>query len=722
MSEAVFIRVHDAKPEHKGAVLRERAAARRNGEQSEQVFAGETADLAVVPGTPFAYWASGAVQEIFRNIPPLEGNTGVARFGLSTKNDQRFLRLWWEVDLGCPSSSTDTAWTGRWVPLAKGGAYAPYYGDVHLVLNWADNGQELKIALSSLYGGQSWSRDIRCPHLYFRPGATWSRRSQKGLSVRALPEGSIFSDKGPAIFPSDRSHLSGLLGIANSRVYAKLAELQMAFGSYEVGVIQRTPVPQRLPEGDPWNVRAAFDQAQAPARSDETTHVFSLPSLVRPAELSLSPSEVASLLASEEQQRMQRLSELQAEIDERVFELYGLPEEERARIRAEVNGTASPALTEDAEPEAEELSAEESEDEDAAVLEDLPTRVANLLMWCLGVAYGRWDVRMARDASLLPELQGPFERLPRVAPGGLVGSDALPATRDSIASEAWLRARPNVISLPESGSFSGPPAISAEQYPIEVVWDGILVDDPGHPRDIIAKVREVLRYVYGARAHAIEEEALSILQGEGGRSPKSLREWFRTQKAAGLGKNFFDFHIQRYSKSRRKAPIYWRLASAPKGSSEYAVWLYYHRLTHDTLWTVLSDFIAPKQKLEESRLRELQEQKEAASGAEKRKLEREIESKQQLLEELAWMERELRAAAEQGYAPDLDDGVVISAAPLHRLIAWKEPEAVWKKLQKGDYDWAKLAMRYWPERVEEKCTEDKSLSIAHGREELYAGK
>jgi hypothetical protein len=94
----------------------------------------------------------------------------------------------------------------------------------------------------------------------------------------------------------------------------------------------------------------------------------------------------------------------------------------------------------------------------------------------------------------------------------------------------------------------------------------------------------------------------------------------------------------------------------------------------------------------------------------------------QIWAELAWMEAELRRMAEQGYDPDLDDGVVINAAPLHRLIAWKEPEAVWKKLEKGDYDWAKLAMKHWPERVREKYRTDKSLSIAHGGEELYGGK
>src|SRR5690606_33265818 len=115
-------------------------------------------------------------------------------------------------------------------------------------------------------------------------------------------------------------------------------------------------------------------------------------------------------------------------------------------------------------------------------------------------AFGRWDVRMALDGELLPDLQGPFDRLPRVAPAGLVGSDGLPATPDNIASEVWLPARPDVISVPEPGSVDGPSSITAHEYPVEVAWHGILVDDPDHEWDIVRKVREVLEYMYGDRA------------------------------------------------------------------------------------------------------------------------------------------------------------------------------------------------------------------------------
>ncbi len=77
----------------------------------------------------------------------------------------------------------------------------------------------------------------------------------------------------------------------------------------------------------------------------------------------------------------------------------------------------------------------------------------------------------------------------------------------------------------------------------------------------------------------------------------------------------------------------------------------------------------------------------------------------------------------QDYHPSHDDGVQITAAPLWPLFRHKPWQKVlkdtWTKLEKGDYDWAHLAMNYWPNRVREKCKTDKSLAIAHGLEELY---
>ena len=134
---------------------------------------------------------------------------------------------------------------------------------------------------------------------------------------------------------------------------------------------------------------------------------------------------------------------------------------------------------------------------------------------------------------------------------------------------------------------------------------------------------------------------------------------------------------------------------------------------------MLNDYVGTRREREERQAEELKRHIKGATGSEVRKLERERERSASLLEELESFEAELRRVAEGGWMPHLDDGVVINLAPLHALVPWKEPEKVWKKLEKGDYDWAHLARRYWPERVREKCRTDKSLAIAHRLEEIY---
>lgn len=442
---------------------------------------------------------------------------------------------------------------------------------------------------------------------------------------------------------------------------------------------------------------------------DESTHSFVLPApLMKSPKLSLRESLQAQstelLRWSTEEMR------LLASINRTVQNAYGLSTAEvrRPEVYTEELVEAGPSDPGDSDSSGGDY--EGSEDE---LVISPASDAALMLSWCVGVEYGRWDARMAHDTSLIPALQGPFERLPRVAPGGLVGPDGLPATEQAIASEAWLRARPDVITLPSAGSFTGPAAITTAEYPIPVAWDGVLVDDEGHERDIVGVVRRVLAYVYGERADAIEAEALELLRGDGGSAPKTLRDWFRSTKATALGKSFFDYHIGRYSKSRRKAPIYWRLAAS--ASAPYAVWLYYPRLTKDTLWRVLGDYVTPRRVLAERQLAERRASRDAApAGVVRRRAEQAVADAVALLESVQALEAELRRVVERGYAPDLDDGVVISAAPLHKVIPWKEPAAVWKKLEAGDYDWAKLAMALWPERVRAKCETDRSLAIAHG--------
>ncbi len=312
----------------------------------------------------------------------------------------------------------------------------------------------------------------------------------------------------------------------------------------------------------------------------------------------------------------------------------------------------------------------------------------------MGIAFGRWDARIGKNPALATTLGGAFDRLPVCSPGMLTEDAALLRDHPLPYRPERLPAKPE--DLPGD-------------YPLPVQWSGILVDDPEHPSDdLVQRVREVLAYLWDESAPTIEEEIRDILK------LKDLRDYFRKP---GL---FFASHLSQYSKSRRQAPIYWPLSTA---SGAYILWLYYPRLTSDTLYTAVNRYVEPKLAQVGRELGELEGERDQASGREAARLREQVEGVQAFRDELVAFRDELLRVAALPYRPDLNDGVIINAAPLHRLFRlpkWaKDTKECWAKLERGEYDWAHLAYTVWPVRVREKCRGDKSLAIAHGLEELY---
>ena len=229
------------------------------------------------------------------------------------------------------------------------------------------------------------------------------------------------------------------------------------------------------------------------------------------------------------------------------------------------------------------------------------------------------------------------------------------------------------------------------------------MDDKGHPNDIIRYIRRVFKVIWGEKDSHIEQKACEIL------TVSNLRNYFRKPTA------FFNDHLTCYSKSRRQAPIYLPLSTA---SGSYTLWLYYHRLTDQTLYTCINDYVEPKLHQVNQATTQLRSQASRSRDQDKR-----LETLQTLELELIDLRDELLRIAQLPYKPNLNDGVQITAAPLWSLFGLKKWQSklkdTWKKLEKGDYDWAHLAYTIWPERVREKCKGDRSLAIAHDLETLY---
>jgi hypothetical protein len=298
-----------------------------------------------------------------------------------------------------------------------------------------------------------------------------------------------------------------------------------------------------------------------------------------------------------------------------------------------------------------EMSDSSQEDDDEEGPDDREFEATHLSWMSFGVgcAFGRWDIRRSLGQPELARLPDPFDILPMCPPGMLQTSNGMAAKE------------------------------SPPDYPIRIEWNGILADDPELQSDIVRQVQDVIEVVWTSRATEFEKDACINFGVE------TLRDYFRKSSNGG----FWNDHLARYTKSRRKAPIYWPLQSSKKN---YALWLYYHRLDKDMLFKALVNYVEPKIRLEASRLESLRSQMAAtdASGKEAKRLAKECEQQEDFLSELRDFEDKLRRAANLNLEPDLNDGVVLNIAPLYELVPWKEAKSYWEELLDGKYEWSSI--------------------------------
>jgi hypothetical protein len=669
--KTVFLRTLEIEAKEAGLLEAIRTPNKARGRQRFEV---NSAGFANVPRSPFAYWISDDVRGLFVNLPPL-GDSLSAQIGASTKADFRFLRAWWE-------ESTQRG-ESPWLPFAKGGAYAPFYADVYLLIAWAPDPREIDAVICARYpylnDNSAWV--LHPESSYGHPGLTWSRRTKTNLSLRVLPAGCVFSDKGPAAFSEDGNSrdLLASLAVGMSSTFRALVEVQLAAAdakpggaahSYEIGIIQSTPMPE-LGDHDRSNLADLARRAWSLRRSldahVEVSHAFVLPALLQVDGLTLAVR--CDAWADRVSTTDAELKAIQSAIDARCFELYGIANVDREVMERGFGTTQSTAL-EHVPDQADDDTDDDEPDPTPVAASHL---AAEVVSWAVGVAFGRFDVRLALATRMPPPEPDPFDAMPGCSPGMLTDDSGAP-----------------VRTVPAS-------------YPLETAT--LLVDDRGHSLDISDRVRRVFEVVFGVNADEWWSDvgrALGAKRGEPG---------------AWLTKGFFDYHLKMHSRSRRKAPVFWPIGTR---SGSYVVWLYAPHVSADSLYQALHDVVMPKLALEERELTRLRQDAGVTPSLSERKA---MDAQEKMVGELTQLVGDLTAVAPL-WSPDLNDGIVVVLAPLWRLFAhhkpWsKELRTRWDGLVAGDYDWAQLAMYLWPERVVRKCAEDRSLAIAHGLEAVF---
>lgn len=676
----VYIRL--LKDTNRPEALRNAVLANQKGKPDSRVFRIPIDEFAAIPGGRMAYWMGHSISRLFKDFPPIEGSGAEVRVGLQTGDDFRFVRLAWEVDpRRIAAQREDTRRRKPWALFAKGGEYSPYWADVHLVVNWAVDGATLREFSGSVLRNQQY---------YFRPGLTWPPRTNSAFGIRALPAGGVFGHKGPVVFPHGDFYVA--LVYLRSRLVQALLDAQVAAGeettsggasrSYEVGLVQQLPWPftGASDASLSQSARSLTKMASIPDQWDETTHRFCW----RPP-ASASVSEIAEAMQHALEDRTLKMLEASLTADERLLQMLDIDDGGRAYLDEEVSAhpltypeggvdeaRVLPLLSAPIDRVIDELvqsfggaraitTLGHVADRRIEVLAHafrvhprtlielrrrnrvLPPQAAQkvsvqLISWLVGVVFGRWD---ARPVTLNQEFD-PFAPLPVCPPGMLRDIDGFPATH-------------------------APPG-----YPIALPPDSVLLDEPGHGLDLVAAVEGTARLVL-SNGEDLLGDAVHAL----GR--RSLQEYVR--------KHFFKDHLSMYSKSRRQAPVYWQLA-IPSGA--WSAWIYAPRLSRELLFAVVRE-ADRRLAVASGRVRFL-ESDNGSPGQSARQTAKAIESERALIEQLLQLRADVARIANLGWEPDLDDGIVLCAAPFSRWLpkSWKQAQESLTDIREGKYAWSSI--------------------------------
>lgn len=569
----------------------------------EHRFNKTNEQLREIQGTPYtAYWASDVVLSAFKKSH-LVGDVSEPRVGMATANNDRFIRLWFEVNrnkFGINISSRKEAVESRkkWFPFAKGGEQRKWYGNNDTVVNWENDGFEIQ-NFKDEKTGRIRSHNYNLDYI-FSSALTWTVIGTEKTSFRFCPVGFLYSNSGYGLFCNNEKTKYYLLGFMNSKIAASLLKILSPSMGFESGYLRKLP----LIESDSLDsiverVKHCIDGSNAEWDSFEISWDFKKHPLLRNVS---TISEAFTQWQSECDDRFNQLKANEEELNRIFIDIYGLQDE----------------LT------------PEVEDKDVTVRKaDLQRDIKSLLSYAVGCMFGRYSIY--KDGLIFAgepySLQAFADKLNN-RPGTISAEELQRAYRNEgvVVDEMFFPDADNVIPITD------------EEY----------LDD-----DIVSRLCDWLKVVYGADTlEANLDYIAKALGNKGGTSREIIRNYFLN--------DFFKDHCQTYSVTGSgKRPIYWLFDSGKQNGFKALVYL--HRYTPDTIGNLRIDYLHKMQRVYESEINRMQDMMDHSGNA------REVAAASKRKDKLAKQLKECREYDEKishlalsRIELDLDDGVKVN--------------------------------------------------------------
>ena len=219
----------------------------------ENRYTAEQGNFSKIPGSPVAYWLSNQILDMFVSCDTI-GDYSDPRQGLATSDNNRFLRFWYEVPRNEESFNTKSRNAAlnskcKWFALTKGGEYRKWYGNNYYVVDWENDGVEMKQAVLKKYPYLSTPDFVvKNQQYYFKPGITWSTITSNKISFRNCDAGFIMETKGSICYPHNENNQLYLIAYLNSVVCEQIAEILSPTLDLHEGPVSKIPLNGTFPQ------------------------------------------------------------------------------------------------------------------------------------------------------------------------------------------------------------------------------------------------------------------------------------------------------------------------------------------------------------------------------------------------------------------------------------------------------------------------------------------
>ena len=570
------------------------------------MYVTEYSDFDGVPNTSMAYWLS---QQALRDFSAQKiSQIATTREGMTTADNESFLREWHEVfqgkiGIGIRSVEESISSGYKWYPYNKGGSNRKWYGNNDLVVNWYNDGTEIR-NLKDKKTGRIRSHNYNLEYS-FRESGTWTAICSGSIMVRYSAPGALFDSKGASVFANSTESLLYIIGLLNtkvSNVYLKV--LSPAF-EFKVGHVANVPIIIDKQDAVIRIVNVCISSSKNDWDSFETSWDFQRHPLL---------CKVPTIAEA--------FTQWQAECDERFNQLKA-NEEELNRIFIDIYG-----LQDELTPEVE--------DKDVTVRKaDLGRDIRSFISYAVGCMFGRYSLDVDGLAYAGGNYDSKYCRWIR-----RFGDKATEEIDENgnLIHGVWAGCTLwEYDGVRKDGKWI-PASFAPDTDNIIPICDDEYFDD-----DIVGRFVEFVKTVYGE--DTLDENLKFIADALGGKgAPKEvIRNYFLN--------DFYADHCKIY----QKRPIYWLFDSGKKNG--FKALIYMHRYREDTIARIRTDYVHEQQGRYRTAIADLESRIANADTGSRVKLTKQLTKLQNQAEELRVYEEKIHHLADQMIRIDLDDGV-----------------------------------------------------------------